>query len=165
MYELQSDVQALQQLIDRSILEAGDFLKKSFQMPDHSLSAVELIERLQGNLTVSLATVTSNGEPRVAPINAIFYRAKYYIPTVHSAARTKMIKRNASISLTQYEGDKFAVIIHGTATLIDTEHNYYSDLDKLRTELGLSDISKWGKGNEGVYIRIEPHVLYTYTSG
>jgi len=37
--ETPADLEALQALLDRSIAGAGPFLRSSFQMPEHSLSA------------------------------------------------------------------------------------------------------------------------------
>lgn len=71
MYETPEDIHLLQALLDRSIEQAGAFLRQSFQMPNHSLSARQLIHVWQGMQTIALATVTRNGEPRVAPIGAI----------------------------------------------------------------------------------------------
>lgn len=162
MRESENDIQDLQQLIEQSIEQAGEFLRKSFQMPDCSLEAGELVEKLAGSLTVSLSTVTKNGEPRVAPIGAVFYRGRYYIPTIESAARTRMIRHNPAVSLTQYEGNDFAVLVHGRAVVIGSNHVYYADLQQLRQQLEMSDINTWGNGDEGIYLRIEPRVLYTY---
>lgn len=51
MNETEIDLSRLQELLDASIAGAGEFLRSSFEMPEHSLSAAQLVEHLQGGLT------------------------------------------------------------------------------------------------------------------
>src|SRR5258706_12625059 len=44
MRETQEDIERLQVLLDTSIERAGAFLRRSFQMPEHSLTAQQLID-------------------------------------------------------------------------------------------------------------------------
>ena len=89
MRETPADLERLQALLDRSIEGAGPFLRSSFEMPEHSLSAAQLAGHLQGSLTVALATTTARGEPRVAPISALFVGGEFCLPSVAQAARTR----------------------------------------------------------------------------
>ena len=91
MRESAYELEQLQALIDRSIEGAGPFLRSSFQMPEHSLSAAQLAGHLQGSLTVALATTTVRGAPRVAPISALFVRAAFCVPSVAQAARARQL--------------------------------------------------------------------------
>ena len=81
MRESAGQLTRLQELIDRSIAGAGPFLRNAFEMPERSLSAQQLVERLDGARTVALATTTARGEPRVAPIGALFV----HVPSVAQA--------------------------------------------------------------------------------
>ena len=89
MRETQEDIERLQALLDNSIGRAGAFLRRSFQIPEHSLTAQQLIDCWLDVQTVALATVTTRGEPRIAPIGSLLYRGDIYIPTVATAARTR----------------------------------------------------------------------------
>src|SRR6266852_62768 len=115
MHETQEDFQRLQVLLDRSIEQAGAFLRQSFQMPTHSLTAQQVVHFWQGLQTIALATVTSKGEPRVAPIAALLFRGHFYVPTVETAIRTKHVMHHPAISFTYYQGNDVAIIIHGDA--------------------------------------------------
>jgi len=160
--ETAEDMTQLQALLDQSIEQAGAFLRESFQMPDHSLSAAQLVTYLQGLPTVALATVTARSEPRVAPIGALFYRGNFYIPTVAAASRTKHILRNSAVSLTHYAShdNDLALIAHGQATIILSTHPDFAALEELhRSYNNGKSVSDWG---EGVFLRITPHALYTY---
>lgn len=116
MRETPEDLEQLQQVLDRSIERAGDFLRSSFQMPARSLSAAQLVRYLSGIQVVALATVTAKGEPRVAPIGSLFYRGHFYIPTVATAARTRHVMKRPAVSLTHFVGNDLAIIVHASCT-------------------------------------------------
>ncbi len=159
MNETLEDLQHLQDLLDRSITKAGVFLRQSFQMPDHSLSARQLVHFWQGMRTIALATVTRQGEPRVAPIGALLFRGHFYIPTVATAARTKHVLHRPAVSFTFYQGEGIAVIAHGSATIIQPDQPNFADLEALHQETTGTNVREWG---EGVFLQIIPETLFTY---
>ena len=59
MRETQTDREALQALIDASVTRAGDYLRSSLEMPAKTLSANQLVNKLDGMLEVAFATVTA----------------------------------------------------------------------------------------------------------
>lgn len=161
MKETARDLEELQALLDRSIGRAGDWLRSAWEMPDRSLSAAQLARHLAGSPVVSLATITARGEPRVAPINALFWRGRFYLPTVYAAARARHVRVRPAVSLTYYSGGELAIIVHGQADTIRPEDPTFDELDTLlQEELGESVLG-WG---EGVYLKVEPDVMYTYAS-
>jgi len=159
MYETAEAMQHLQDLLDRSIEQAGAFLRRSFEMPDHSLSARQLVHFWQRVQIIALATVTRNGEPRVAPIGALLLRGRFYIPTVMTAARTQHILRRPTVSFTLYQGNDVAVIAHGSATIIQVEHPDFSDIEMFQREATDASVQEWG---EGIFLQIQPATLFTY---
>jgi hypothetical protein len=160
MRETAEDHQRLQAVLDGSIERAGGFLRSSFEMPEHSLSATQLAAHLKGMLTVALATVTARGEPRVAPIGALFLHAWFYVPTVAESARARHLARRPAASLTYYEGTKLAVIVHGQAAIIGADDPDFSELDAVQVESGGQSVREWQ--GHGVYLRLEPATFYTY---
>ncbi len=159
MRETPEDLQRLQALLDRSIEGAGEFLRSSFGMPEHSLSAVQLVHLLRGVRNVAFATVTRSGEPRVAPIGALFFRGRFHVPTVATAARTRHLVQRPATSLTLYEGDDLAVIVHGKAEVLDQDHPDFPPLEEALRRSGGGSVLQWG---EGVYLRVEAEKLYTF---
>lgn len=159
MHETPDDLTRLQALLDASIAEAGPFLRASFEMPAHSLSAAQLAGALQGIVHVALATVTAKGEPRVEPICALFYRGTFYIPTTAKAARTRHIRQRPAVSLICFRDNGFALILHGRASVITPNDPAFATLDAQYQVAGGSSVLAWG---EGIYLRIEPDVLYTH---
>ncbi|HEX5441374.1 MAG TPA: pyridoxamine 5'-phosphate oxidase family protein [Ktedonobacterales bacterium] len=159
MLETTEDVARLDALLRQSIARAGPFLRSSFEMPEHSLSAHQLIAYLQGVQTVALATVTARGEPRVAPIGAIFYRGKFYIPTVAEAARARHVAQRPAVSLTLFAGDGLAIIIHGAAVIVRPDVPEFAAVEQIQRESRGTSVREWG---DGVYLRIEADTCYTY---
>jgi hypothetical protein len=159
MHETPEDMERLQALLSRSIERAGAFLRRSFEMPEHSLSVGQLVQYLQGIQNVALATVTAKGEPRVAPIGSLFYRGQFHIPTVATAARTRMIAAHPAVSLTHYAGIDLAIIAHGNATLIPADHADFAALEAMQRGASGSSVKDW---SEGVYLRVEAESLVTY---
>ena len=160
MRESPTDIRELQALLDDSITRASAFLRASFEMPAHSLSATQLAAHLQGGLTVALATVTSHGEPRVAPIGALFISGQFYVPTVAEAVRARHVARRPAVSLTYFEGIDLAVIAHAQATILDAEHPDFADLDAIQVACGNQSVREWQ--GHGVYLRLHAASLYTF---
>lgn len=159
MRETQADIERLQALLDHSIERAGVFLRRSFQMPEHSLTAQELIACWQDGQTVALATVTTKGEPRVAPIGSLLYRGEIYLPTVATAARTRHIAKRPAVSLTLAQANDLAIIVHGSAVILTPGHADFATLETLLYESSHTKAGEWGAG---VYLHIQADAMYTY---
>ncbi len=159
MHETPEDMKRLQALLDGSIERAGAFLRSSFEMPEHSLSAGQLVRYLQGIQNVAFATVTAKGEPRVAPIGSLFYRGLFHIPTVATAARTRMVTARPAVSLTHFVGDDLAIIVHGSAMAIPTGHADFAAIEAMQRAANGSSVRDWG---EGIYLRVAAATLVTF---
>jgi hypothetical protein len=130
-------------------------------MPERSLSADQLVARLDGSLTVALATAAARGEPRVAPINAFFLHASFFIPTVAESARARHLASRPAASLTYFEQTSLAVIAHGRVEIIAADHPAFDEPDETQVALGRQSPRDWQ--GHAVYLRLEPTRLYTYT--
>ena len=160
MRETAQDLSDLQGLLDHSVGQAGAFLRESMQLDIHTLAAKQVVRYLDGIRTASLATVTAKGEPRVAPIAAIFYRGRYHVPTVVNAARARHLRQRRGVSLTEYAGHDNAVTIHGQATLIGLDHPDFEAVDDAYAALSTNGGPRnWGGGGP-LYIRVDPDVMY-----
>jgi hypothetical protein len=158
--EAGADLARLQELLDRSIEGAGPFLRSSFEMPEHSLTAAQLVAHLQGSLTVALATTTARGEPRVAPIGALFAHGAFCMPSVVQAARTRHLVARPAASLTYFEGNDLAVIAHGHVAVLADGDPAFDELDALQVAAGGESPRGWS--GDGVFLRLEAVRLFTY---
>jgi len=157
--ETPEDLQRLQALLDRSIEGDGGFLRDSFQMPDRSLGAAQLVRFLRGIHNVAFATVTWSGEPRVAPIGALFLRGRFHVPTVATAARTRHLVQRPAVGPALHEGANLAVVVHGRAEVLGPDHTDFPALEETFGGAGGGSVLEW---REGVYVRVEAEKLYTF---
>jgi hypothetical protein len=160
VYETDEDIAHLSQLIQSSHARAGAFLRDSFEIPDKSLNAQQLIRHLQGMVTLVMATVTKAGEPRAAPVVGCLYRGSFCIPSVGSALRSRHIRVNSAVSLSLYEGNDFAIIVHGSASFVIQDDAEFTDLVGIQTEHEGSDVRSWG--DEPLFIRVSADRLYSF---
>jgi hypothetical protein len=158
--ETTEDLDRLQSLIDHSIEEASPFLRRSFQMPEHSLSAAQLTGHLQGSLTIALATVTARGEPRVAPIDALFIHGRFHVPTVAESVRARHLAKRPGVSVTYFEGIDLAVIAHGEARIVSDGQDEFEELDEVQLAVGNQSPRQWT--GTAVYLAVEAKSLFTF---
>jgi hypothetical protein len=160
VHETPEDLDRLQELIDRSIEQASPFFRRSFQMPEHSLSAAQLTGHLHGSLTVALATVTARGEPRVAPIDSLFIHGRFHVPTVAESVRARHLARRPGASVTYFEGIDLAVIAHGEARIVSEDQDEFEQLDEVQLAAGNQSPREWT--GTAVYLAIEAKSLFTF---
>ena len=128
MHERPEDVTALQELLDRSYLAAGEHLRSIHTAP-RRLSAGELVGRLQGMRLLVLATMSADGRPFTGPVDGVFYRGAFCFGTDPTALRWRQLQRNGAVSATHLPAEEWAVTVHGRAVPVDVGS---SDPDGLR---------------------------------
>jgi hypothetical protein len=159
MHETKEDLERLQELLDRSVEQAGEYLRSCFQMPQHSLKANQIVRLLQGFVTAAVATVTARGEPRVAPVGTIFYRGQFYIPTEANALRAKHLAARPGISLSFYNANDLAIVVHGRGTRLSPPDGEFETLDRLLEKETGRRVRDWG---DGIFIRVAADRFYTF---
>ena len=125
MHETPEDIEALQRLLDESHAQAGRHLRDIFN-DERRIPAAELPALLPGVQLLSLATVTAKGEPRVAPVDGLFFRGAFWFGSAQDSARFRHVRRNPAVSAAHTRGEELAVIVHGTAheTPLDADHPF-----------------------------------------
>jgi hypothetical protein len=119
VYETDDDLNALQQLLDASYARAGEHLR-SIWGEDSRLDAQGLSSELTGVEVLDLATVTARGEPRVAPVDGLFFRGRLWFGSADTSARFRNIRANPAVSGAITRGlETFLVVVHGHATETD----------------------------------------------
>jgi hypothetical protein len=107
MYETAEDMIALSELLDRSYARAGEHLRGIFT-PERRIPADELVALLPGVQVLNLATVTRACEPRVAPVDGLFYRGKLWFGTASAAVRIRHLRERPQVSASETRGEEFA---------------------------------------------------------
>ena len=119
MYETDRDLEALQELLDASYARAGAHLR-SIWGEEARLSASAVSAELAGVQVLDLATVTWRGEPRVAPVDGLFFRGHFWFGSAETSLRFRNIRANPAVSGVVTRGlETFLVIVHGQAIEID----------------------------------------------
>jgi len=154
------DLVELQKLLDRSAASAGSFLKQTFELPGHDLTAPQLTRYFEERVrAVAIATVTAKGEPRVSPVGAVFHRTKFHIPTAEHSMRVRHLRKRPAISLTHFELNVIAVILHGRAEIISPDAAEFEELEIPEQERWWHALRANG---QGVCLRIEPERMFAW---
>jgi uncharacterized pyridoxamine 5'-phosphate oxidase family protein len=161
VYETEKDLRELQELLDASYGAAGPHLRSIFDEP-RRIPAVELPALLPGVQVLALATVTARGEPRVAPVDGLFFRARFWFGSSGQSARFRHIRARPAVSATHLRGEQLAIVVHGLAVEVDVGAPEHAALRSYLLET-YPDWEHWGAGSP--YARIEPKAMFTFRAG
>jgi hypothetical protein len=118
MDESRAEIDALQELLDRSYGTAGAHLLR-IHTPERRLSAEELARRLTGMCLLTLATVTADCRPIAGPVDGIFYRGAFHFGSSPDSVRFRHIRARPQVSATHVPGEDLAITAHGRASPVD----------------------------------------------
>jgi uncharacterized pyridoxamine 5'-phosphate oxidase family protein len=165
LHETEQDIKDFKELVRLSGRQAGPHVKAALQIPEKSLQAEQLLRYLQGLHTFSFATSTTSGQPQITLTKALFYRGKFYIPTVRNAIRTRHVMHQPGVSLSAVRDDDFALIINGQADILDPENEEHQEEFRFVEEVHRTYSNETpGDWKKGIYIRVKPVHFYSYAS-
>jgi hypothetical protein len=156
VHETADDLAALQRLLDASHAGAGRHLREIFN-DERRIPATELPALLPGVQVLNLATVTASGEPRVAPVDGLFYRARFWFGSAHDSARFRHLRRRPAVSAAHTRGEELAVIVHGSAVETGLDGHPFRDYCY---EVYGETWDEFGPG--AAYACIEPRAMFTF---
>jgi len=162
VHETAADVAALQQLLDETYSTIGEHMR-SIHTADRRVTAAELVRILRGVRVLDVATVTAACEPRVGPVDGLFYRGRFHFGSGEESVRFRHLRTRPQISASHTVGETFAVIVHGRAREIDVRapeqrgffdyvHEVYAQWDEWYPDTG----------EPLPYAVIEPRRMYAY---
>ena len=120
MYETDEDVAAVQKLLDDTYARMGEHMR-SIHTPERRVAASDLTPILRGVRVLDLATVTPNCEPRVGPVDGLYFRGRFWFGSGENSMRFRHIRRRPQVSACHTVGETFAVIVHGRAVEVDID--------------------------------------------
>jgi hypothetical protein len=164
MHETTSDLEKLQDVLDRSYAGAGEHLL-SIHTPERRLSAEQLAEQLTGMCLLTLATVTRDGRPITGPVDGIFFRGAFHFGSSPQSFRFRHIRARPHVSATHLPGEHLAVTVHGRAGMVDWDTDDGAAFR--RTVIGIYAPrygDEWEQMLESgaTYARIEPERMFTF---
>ena len=158
MFETEAELQRLQELFDAHLAGANRHMT-SIVTPERRLTAKQVATYLQGTKHVAFATVTSKGEPRVSPLDALFIHGRFTLSTGTGATKIAHLRRNPACSAVHVDGDRVAVVVNGTVEWLERGHPDHDEIHAAWTANYGSDPYTWG---EVVFFRIEPASMWAY---
>jgi hypothetical protein len=159
VYESDVEIAELQGLLDRSMTNAGPHVSSIFDRSNW-LSARQVCLHLQGVKQVAAATVSSKGEPRVAPIDAVLFHGRFYLSTDMKSLRARHLVKRPAISVTYFESADPVIMAHGRAVFVPTSNPEFPALDS-------EWIKAYGKSilelsPTVTLIRVDPAKMFAY---
>ena len=165
MHESPADIEALQDLLDRSYALAGAHLLR-IHTPERRLSAERVVERLTGMSLLTLATVTADCRPIVGPVDGIFYRGAFHFGSSPDSVRFRHIRTRPHVSATHLPGEELAITVHGSAVPVDIQADEGAGLRRALLEVY---VPRYGPDWEEefldsgpVYARIDAERMFTF---
>lgn len=160
MFETPDELARLQAIIDASLAGATDHLRAIID-GQRALRASEVVGLMTGMRTLSPATVTMRGEPRVSGVDGHFLHACWVFSTSVTSAKARQLLARPAVSAAYLEGDDLGVFAHGSAYRIaEDDETYDATLAHLTDHYGSSPLS-WG---DTALFRLEPSWLVGYAA-
>jgi general stress protein 26 len=159
MFETDAELAALDAMFQAHMARANPHML-AIVKPERRLNARQVTRYLQGTKHVVFATVTSKGEPRVSPLDALFIHGRFTLSTAGEATKLKHLRRNPACSAVHMDGDRVAVAVNGTVEWIGREHPDHDEIHRTWSDTYESDPYSWGEGV--VLFRIQPHTMWAY---
>ena len=160
MHETAADIAGLQQLLDASYARIGEHMR-SIHTPERRVAASDLARVLRGVRVLDLATVTAACEPRVSPVDGLFFRGRFYFGSGEESMRFRHLRVRPQVSACHTIGESFATIVHGRAVEIDVrapeQRAFLAYVHEVYPEW-----EAWYAGSTPPFAQIEPAVMYTY---
>ena len=164
MHETADDLAELQSLLDRSYDAGGEHLKRIIT-PERRLTAADVAARLTGMSLLTLATVTADCRPLVAPVDGVFFRGAFYFGSAPDSLRMRHLRSRPQVSATHVPREALSVTVHGRATFVDVK-----DAENLEFRQTLLEVyvplygESWEQFLDSgpVHARIDADRMYTF---
>ena len=158
MLETDEEIATLQAMFDAHLAGANSHMT-GIVTPERRLTARQVVTYLQGTKHVAFATVTSKGEPRVSPLDALFIHGRFTMGTAPIATKIAHLRRNPACSAVHLDGDRIAVAVNGTVEWITRDHPAHDEIHATWTKTYESDPYDWG---DVIFFRVEPATMWAY---
>jgi hypothetical protein len=104
--------------------------------------------------------VSSKGEPRVAPIDAVLFHGRFYLSTDLKSLRARHLAKRPAMSLTYFESADPVIMAHGMAVFIQKTSPEFLALDSEWVKAYGKSISELSPTVE--FIRVDAVKMFAY---
>lgn len=162
VHESPEELAALQALLDASLTRATSHLRSI--VTGRSMTARQLSQVLTGMCTLSVATTTATGEPRISGADGHFLHGRWHFGTAPGAAKARHLAARPAASVAHIRGENLGVFAHGTVeTLNPRGAQPASDWAELLAYFkGFYGEDAFDWENDVVYYRLHPHWMTAY---
>ncbi|MDH3260672.1 MAG: pyridoxamine 5'-phosphate oxidase family protein [Acidimicrobiia bacterium] len=157
MHETAEDLKNLQLLLNRSYDRAGSHLREVVT-PERRVSAAQLIDLMTGAQVLALATMTADGRPLIAPVDGLFYRARFWFGSSPDSVRMRHLRTRPFVSANHTRREGLTVTVHGRAGIVDLEEPSHAGFRAFCLETYGKEWDEWGA--PAVYAWIEPTKMF-----
>ena len=165
MFETPEELDRLQDVLDRSMADAGPHLRDIIG-PERRLDARQLTERLPGMRLLVLATVTADGRPLTAPVDGYFLHGTFWFSLGATAVRTGHLTERPQASATHLPDESLAVTVHGRAERHEFRGTACADLRRAMLEHYLPiqgpSFAQWMDEVSAVGAQLVPEKMFTF---
>jgi hypothetical protein len=164
VHETQDQIDALQELLDRSYARGGEHLLR-IHTPERRLGAQDVVTRLTGVCLLALATVTADGRPIVGPVDGVFYQGRFHFGSAPQSVRFRHIDARPQVSATHLPGEHLAVTVHGRAVPVDIHGEAGAGFRRTLLDIYVPRYGpEWEEFLDSgpVYARIDADRMFTY---
>lgn len=163
MKETEEELDELQRLLDVSLARSTEHLRAIVKPGERTLTARQLAGVITGMSTLSIATVTAAGEPRISGIDGHFLHGAWVFGTGRGAAKARHLAARPAVSVAHMRGEELGVFTHGRVEELNpagraADPQWTSILEHLRAHYD-SDPLSWG---DVVYYRLRPTWMVAY---
>ncbi|SHF39547.1 pyridoxamine 5'-phosphate oxidase family protein [Streptoalloteichus hindustanus] len=158
MHETPEDLEWLQRLLDDSYAAAGSPLR-SVITPERRLDAAGAVSEMGAMRVMALATTTATGEPRVGPVDGLFYRGRLHFGSGANSLRFRHVRARPAVSASVIDGERLQITVHGRAREV-----FPAQDDGLESFLvGVYGRAAWDSWMSALpWARIEPDRMITF---
>ena len=160
MLETPDELAWLQQLLDDSLAHSSAHLRSIVTPGERTLDAAALVAVLRGMQTISVATTTASGEPRISAVDGHFLHSRWHFTTSGDAVKTGHLRARPATSVSHVRGDDLGVFCHGRAEFLEPGTPERQEVDEHLTAHYGSSPSSWGP--DIVYVRVQPTWMVAY---
>jgi hypothetical protein len=158
MFESDAELAELDRLFAAHMAGANAHMQ-AIVKPQRRLTARQVTRYLQGTKHVAFATVTSKGEPRVSPLDALFVHGRFTLSTGQGATKIRHLRRVPACSAVHMDGDRIAVAVNGSVEWLHRDHPDHDEVHAAWVKQYESDPYSWG---DVVLFRIRPDSMWAY---
>jgi hypothetical protein len=107
-------LEALQQVLDRSRVDAGPAVRDTFEHPERRMCATEFVTFWNASRMKAMATV-GEARPHIAPVHAEFVNGRLRSTIYENAVRRRDLRANPNVALTTWGPGGATAIVYGRA--------------------------------------------------